>query len=58
MSLGGGEIALWWWFQECLVEYMVNSDKLSQVKSINIVTGTGKSRQRSQVEGASIDSLE
>lgn len=50
MSLGGGEIAFWWWFQECLVEYMVNSDKLSQVKSINIVTGTGKSRQRSQVE--------
>jgi len=46
LSLGGGEIALGWWFEECLVPYLVNSSKLAAVKSIDIVTGYGKTRMR------------
>ena len=46
LSLGGGEIALGWWFEECLVPYLVNTSKLAAVKSIDIVTGYGKTRSR------------
>eukprot|EP00934_Nitzschia_sp_Nitz4_P007903 Nitzschia sp. Nitz4//scaffold9_size221794//31510//35086//NITZ4_001323-RA/size221794-augustus-gene-0.121-mRNA-1//1//CDS//3329560932//7893//frame0 len=46
LSLGGGEIALGWWFEECLVPYMVNTSKLESVQSISIVTGYGKTRSR------------
>ena len=46
MSLGGGEIALGWWFEECLVAYLVNTSKLEAVQSISIVTGYGKTRTR------------
>jgi hypothetical protein len=46
LSLGGGEIALGWWFEECLVPYLVSSSKLAAVKSIDIVTGYGKTRMR------------
>lgn len=46
LSLGGGEIALGWWFEECLVPYLVNTEKLKNVKSISIVTGYGKTRTR------------
>lgn len=46
LSLGGGEIALGWWFEECLVPYLVNTEKLQNVKSISIVTGYGKTRTR------------
>ena len=44
LSLGGGEAALGWWFEECLVPYLGDSDKLAEVKSIDIVTGYGRSR--------------
>ena len=46
LSLGGGEIALGWWFEECLVPYLNNTEKLKNVKSISIVTGYGKTRTR------------
>lgn len=46
LSLGGGEIALGWWFEECLVPYLVNTNKLDIVQSISIVTGYGKTRAR------------
>lgn len=46
LSLGGGEIALCWWFEECLVPYLKDSVKLSAVKSISIVSGYGKTRMR------------
>jgi hypothetical protein len=46
LSLGGGEIALGWWFEECLVPYLVNTSKLEAVQSISIVTGYGKTRAR------------
>ena len=46
LSLGGGEIALGWWFEECLVAYLVNTSKLEAVQSISIVTGYGKTRTR------------
>ena len=46
LSLGGGEIALGWWFEECLVPYLVNTPKLEAVQSISIVTGYGKTRSR------------
>lgn len=51
LSLGGGEIAMWWWFEECLVPYLVNSTKLEKVKAINIVTGYGKTRKREARKG-------
>lgn len=46
LSLGGGEIALGWWFEDCLVPYLVNTSKLEAVQSISIVTGYGKTRSR------------
>eukprot|EP00429_Kryptoperidinium_foliaceum_P005331 CAMPEP_0176011082 /NCGR_PEP_ID=MMETSP0120_2-20121206/5102_1 /TAXON_ID=160619 /ORGANISM="Kryptoperidinium foliaceum, Strain CCMP 1326" /LENGTH=999 /DNA_ID=CAMNT_0017343937 /DNA_START=176 /DNA_END=3175 /DNA_ORIENTATION=- len=46
LSLGGGEIALGWWFEECLVPYLINTSKLEAVQSISIVTGYGKTRTR------------
>jgi pentatricopeptide repeat protein len=46
LSLGGGEIALGWWFEECLVPYLTNTSKLEAVNSISIVTGYGKTRSR------------
>jgi pentatricopeptide repeat protein len=46
LSLGGGEIALGWWFEECLVPYLMNTSKLEAMQSISIVTGYGKTRSR------------
>eukprot|EP00957_Ditylum_brightwellii_P131916 10059022-Ditylum_brightwellii.AAC.1 len=51
LSLGGGEVALGWWFEECLVPYLGNSSKLASVKSIDIVTGYGKTRMRGARQG-------
>lgn len=51
LSLGGGEIALGWWFEECLVPYLVNTSKLEAVHSISIVTGYGKTRLRGARQG-------
>lgn len=51
MSLGGGEIALGWWFEECLVPYLTDTDKLREIKSISIVTGYGKTRTRGRRHG-------
>lgn len=51
LSLGGGEIALGWWFEECLVPYLMNSSKLEAVQSISIVTGYGKTRMRGARQG-------
>ena len=51
LSLGGGEIALGWWFEECLVPYLTDTDKLATVKSISIVTGYGKTRTRGRRHG-------
>ncbi|CAJ1933788.1 unnamed protein product [Cylindrotheca closterium] len=46
LSLGGGEIALGWWFEDCLVPYLINTSRLEAVQSISIVTGYGKTRSR------------
>jgi hypothetical protein len=51
LSIGGGEIAMCWWFEECLVPYLCNSTKLEKVKAINIVTGYGKTRKREVRKG-------
>jgi hypothetical protein len=51
LSLGGGETALRWWFEECLVPYLGNSKELASVKSIDIVTGYGKTRSRGARKG-------
>jgi hypothetical protein len=51
LSLGGGEIALGWWFEVCLVPYLNDTDKLSSVRSISIVTGYGKTRTRGRRNG-------
>lgn len=51
LSLGGGETALRWWFEECLVPYLGNSTELASVKSIDIVTGYGKTRARGARKG-------
>ena len=51
LSLGGGEIALGWWFEEALVPYLVSTDKLDAVNSISIVTGYGKTRLRGARQG-------
>jgi hypothetical protein len=51
LSLGGGEIALGWWFEECLVPYLTDTDRLATVKSISIVTGYGKTRTRGRRHG-------
>lgn len=46
LSLGAGEAALGWWFEEGLVPYLGNRKKLLAIKFIDIVTGYGKSRLR------------
>jgi len=51
LSLGGGETALRWWFEECLVPYLGDSKELASVKSIDIVTGYGKTRARGARKG-------
>jgi len=51
LSLGGGETALRWWFEECLVPYLGSSKELASVKSIDIVTGYGKTRSRGARKG-------
>jgi pentatricopeptide repeat protein len=51
LSLGGGEIALGWWFEECLVPFLMDTSKLEQVNSISIVTGYGKTRTRGRRQG-------
>ncbi|EJK73152.1 hypothetical protein THAOC_05237, partial [Thalassiosira oceanica] len=51
LSLGGGETALRWWFEKCLVPYLGSSNELSSVKSIDIVTGYGKTRARGARKG-------
>lgn len=51
LSLGGGETALRWWFEKCLVPYLGNSQELASVKSIDIVTGYGKTRARGARKG-------
>lgn len=51
LSLGGGEIALGWWFEECLVPYLMNTERLQSVNSISIVTGYGKTRTRGRRHG-------
>ena len=51
LSLGGGEIALGWWFEDCLVPYLKDTSKLETVKSISIVTGYGKTRTRGRRHG-------
>ena len=51
LSLGGGETALRWWFEKCLVPYLGDSEELAHVKSIDIVTGYGKTRARGARRG-------
>jgi len=51
LSLGGGETALRWWFEKCLVPYLGDSKELASVKSIDIVTGYGKTRARGARKG-------
>jgi pentatricopeptide repeat protein len=51
LSLGGGEIALGWWFEECLLPYIKDTEKLKEVNSISIVTGYGKTRLRGRRQG-------
>jgi pentatricopeptide repeat protein len=51
LSLGGGEIALGWWFEVCLVPYLSDIEKLSAVKTISVVTGYGKTRTRGRRHG-------
>lgn len=51
LSLGGGEIALGWWFEECLLPYIKDTEKLREVNSISIVTGYGKTRLRGRRQG-------
>lgn len=51
LSLGGGETALRWWFEKCLVPYLGDSKELATVKSIDIVTGYGKTRARGARKG-------
>jgi pentatricopeptide repeat protein len=51
LSLGGGEIALGWWFEECLLPYIKDTEKLKAVNSISIVTGYGKTRLRGRRQG-------
>merc|ERR1739845_73553 len=46
LSFGAGEVALWWWFEECLVPHLINSSNLGALKTIDVVTGHGKSRLR------------
>lgn len=46
MSLGGGEVALGWWLEEGILPVLQNGTQLSEVNSIGIVTGYGRTRQR------------
>lgn len=46
LSLGGGEIALGWWFEECLQPLFADPAKFESIETITIVTGYGKSRTR------------
>lgn len=51
LSLGGGEIALGWWFEVCLLPFLHDTSKLGSVSSISIVTGYGKTRARGRRAG-------
>ena len=53
LSLGGGETALRWWFQQRLVPYLLRDGgkDLAATKSIDIVTGYGKTRARGARRG-------
>lgn len=51
LSLGGGEIALGWWFEECLQPVFGDSAKFEAIDSFTIVTGYGKSRTRGRRQG-------
>lgn len=51
LSLGAGEVALWWWFEECIVPLLMNSSNIGVVKTINVVTGHGKTRSRDAICG-------
>lgn len=46
LSLGGGEIALGWWFEECLQPIFEDPGKFEAIETFTIVTGYGKSRTR------------
>lgn len=50
-SLGGGEIALSWWFEECLTPYLKDTSMLEPIHTISIVTGYGKTRTRGRRQG-------
>lgn len=51
LSLGAGEIAFGWWFEECLTPWLQDREKLEAIKSISIVTGYGKTRTRGRRHG-------
>ncbi|KAL7559726.1 hypothetical protein ACA910_003311 [Epithemia clementina (nom. ined.)] len=51
LSLGGGEIALSWWFEECLTPFLKDTAKLEPIHTISIVTGYGKTRTRGRRQG-------
>eukprot|EP00522_Entomoneis_paludosa_P007935 CAMPEP_0172447950 /NCGR_PEP_ID=MMETSP1065-20121228/7079_1 /TAXON_ID=265537 /ORGANISM="Amphiprora paludosa, Strain CCMP125" /LENGTH=973 /DNA_ID=CAMNT_0013199323 /DNA_START=426 /DNA_END=3348 /DNA_ORIENTATION=- len=51
LSLGGGEIALSWWFEECLTPFLEDTSKLEPIHTISIVTGYGKTRTRGRRQG-------
>eukprot|EP00523_Entomoneis_sp_CCMP467_P016190 CAMPEP_0168783450 /NCGR_PEP_ID=MMETSP0725-20121227/9697_1 /TAXON_ID=265536 /ORGANISM="Amphiprora sp., Strain CCMP467" /LENGTH=929 /DNA_ID=CAMNT_0008833437 /DNA_START=237 /DNA_END=3026 /DNA_ORIENTATION=+ len=51
LSLGGGEIALTWWFEECLTPFLEDTKKLEPIHTISIVTGYGKTRTRGRRQG-------
>ena len=51
LSLGGGEIALGWWFEECLQPVFDDPAKFEAIETITIVTGYGKSRTRGRRHG-------
>ena len=51
LSLGAGEVALGWWFEECLKSFFGNMKQLSVVEIIEVITGHGKSRWRGVRDG-------
>lgn len=51
LSLGGGEIAFGWWFEECLQPIFDDQNKFEAVETFTIVTGYGKSRTRGRRHG-------
>ena len=51
LSLGGGEIALGWWFEECLAPIFEDPEAFEAVETFTIVTGYGKSRTRGRRYG-------